>query len=291
MGEGEGVNGEGQGTFHPLCHILHYHMVLHAKGTSHNKTLHLVYKRNAHPTPNTQQAPLVPHSVRTRNNKAAETNRSTWQQPRPLPAVRTCFHPPTSGPITSAPADKDARFSGILHRLQMPVPDALRTHGRPLYLRLLRWSKFSHRVWVPRGLWCAGCVTRCVWVRVNTGVCASQQVLRRSGWRRVFCCVPMEFMASAWSPSDLCSDAPQGFSRNQAGGRTRDAFSGNQVRNRTRDAASGNQVRNRTRDATSGNQVRNRTRDAFSGNQARGRTRAPPLRAERWTFITCSMWV
>ncbi len=28
--------GKGQGTFHPPCHILHCHMVLHPKGTSHN---------------------------------------------------------------------------------------------------------------------------------------------------------------------------------------------------------------------------------------------------------------
>ncbi len=30
------VRGRGQGTFHPSCHILHYHMVLRPKGTSHN---------------------------------------------------------------------------------------------------------------------------------------------------------------------------------------------------------------------------------------------------------------
>ncbi len=29
--------GRGQGTFHPPCHILHYHMVLRPKGTSHNE--------------------------------------------------------------------------------------------------------------------------------------------------------------------------------------------------------------------------------------------------------------
>ncbi len=28
--------GRGQGTFHPPCHIVHYHMVLYPKGTSHN---------------------------------------------------------------------------------------------------------------------------------------------------------------------------------------------------------------------------------------------------------------
>ncbi len=37
---GEGVGGRGrgrgQGTFHPPCHILHYHMVLCPEGTSHN---------------------------------------------------------------------------------------------------------------------------------------------------------------------------------------------------------------------------------------------------------------
>ncbi len=36
-GWGEGVGGGGQGTFHPPCHILHYHMVLRPEGTSHNK--------------------------------------------------------------------------------------------------------------------------------------------------------------------------------------------------------------------------------------------------------------
>ncbi len=37
-GRGRGVEGGwGQGgTFHPPCHILHYHMVLWPKGTSHN---------------------------------------------------------------------------------------------------------------------------------------------------------------------------------------------------------------------------------------------------------------
>ena len=34
---GEGGLGEGQGTFHPSCHILHYHTVLRPKGTSHNQ--------------------------------------------------------------------------------------------------------------------------------------------------------------------------------------------------------------------------------------------------------------
>ncbi len=36
VGEGEGVRGRGQGTFHPPCHKLHYHMVLRPEGTSHN---------------------------------------------------------------------------------------------------------------------------------------------------------------------------------------------------------------------------------------------------------------
>ncbi len=31
------IGGRGQGTFWSSCHILHYHMVLHPKGTSHNK--------------------------------------------------------------------------------------------------------------------------------------------------------------------------------------------------------------------------------------------------------------
>ncbi len=33
---GGGGRGRGQGTFHLPCHILHYHMVLRPKGTSHN---------------------------------------------------------------------------------------------------------------------------------------------------------------------------------------------------------------------------------------------------------------
>ncbi len=37
--QGEGGLGRGQGTFHPPCHILHDHMVLRPKGTSHNKSL------------------------------------------------------------------------------------------------------------------------------------------------------------------------------------------------------------------------------------------------------------
>ncbi len=38
QGGGRGSSGgRGQGTFHPPCHILHYHMVLRPKGTSHNK--------------------------------------------------------------------------------------------------------------------------------------------------------------------------------------------------------------------------------------------------------------
>ncbi len=31
MGRREGVKGEGQGIFHPPCHVLHYHMVLRPK--------------------------------------------------------------------------------------------------------------------------------------------------------------------------------------------------------------------------------------------------------------------
>ena len=31
---GGGLTGEGQGTFHPTCHMLHYHMVFRPKGTS-----------------------------------------------------------------------------------------------------------------------------------------------------------------------------------------------------------------------------------------------------------------
>ncbi len=36
QGEGALVGGGGQGTFQSSCHILHYHMVLRPKGTSHN---------------------------------------------------------------------------------------------------------------------------------------------------------------------------------------------------------------------------------------------------------------
>ncbi len=37
-GSGQGGRGEGgQGTFWSSCHILHYHMVLRPKGTSHNE--------------------------------------------------------------------------------------------------------------------------------------------------------------------------------------------------------------------------------------------------------------
>ncbi len=36
-GRGGGLGGRGQGTFHPPCHVLHYHMVLRPEGTSHNK--------------------------------------------------------------------------------------------------------------------------------------------------------------------------------------------------------------------------------------------------------------
>ncbi len=40
VGGGWGLGGGGQGTFWSSCHILHYHMVLRPKGTSHNhKTL------------------------------------------------------------------------------------------------------------------------------------------------------------------------------------------------------------------------------------------------------------
>ncbi len=37
LGRGRGVGGGGQGTFHPPCHILHYHMVLCPEGSSHNE--------------------------------------------------------------------------------------------------------------------------------------------------------------------------------------------------------------------------------------------------------------
>ncbi len=36
-----GVGVQGEGTFHPPCHILHYHMVLWPEGTSHNNGLEL----------------------------------------------------------------------------------------------------------------------------------------------------------------------------------------------------------------------------------------------------------
>ncbi len=32
-----GGGGGGQGTFHPPCYVLHYHMMLRPKGTSHNE--------------------------------------------------------------------------------------------------------------------------------------------------------------------------------------------------------------------------------------------------------------
>ena len=39
------VQGGGQGTFQSSCHILHYHMVLRPKGTSHNEvTLYLCFQ-------------------------------------------------------------------------------------------------------------------------------------------------------------------------------------------------------------------------------------------------------
>ncbi len=38
-GSRQGGGGGGQGTFHPPCHILHYHMVLRPKGTSHHYQL------------------------------------------------------------------------------------------------------------------------------------------------------------------------------------------------------------------------------------------------------------
>ncbi len=40
VGGGEGVRERGQGTFHPPCHVLHYHMVLRPKGTSHNQKIY-----------------------------------------------------------------------------------------------------------------------------------------------------------------------------------------------------------------------------------------------------------
>ncbi len=36
-GRGGPIGGRGQGTFQSSCHVLHYHMVLRPKGTSHNK--------------------------------------------------------------------------------------------------------------------------------------------------------------------------------------------------------------------------------------------------------------
>ncbi len=51
-GKGEEVRGRGQGTFRLPCHILHYHMVLRPKGTSHlaineSQSLHFgLYVRN-----------------------------------------------------------------------------------------------------------------------------------------------------------------------------------------------------------------------------------------------------
>ncbi len=50
VGEGEGgpigrgsYGGRGQGTFQSSCHILHYHMVLRPKGTSHNDKFEIMY--------------------------------------------------------------------------------------------------------------------------------------------------------------------------------------------------------------------------------------------------------
>ncbi len=38
-GWGRGVRGRGQGTFQSSCHVLHYHMVLRPRGTSHNEAI------------------------------------------------------------------------------------------------------------------------------------------------------------------------------------------------------------------------------------------------------------
>ena len=52
-GLGRGREGEGQGTCHPPCYILHYHMVLHPKGTSHNnKTSHAQFPHGWSPCGN-----------------------------------------------------------------------------------------------------------------------------------------------------------------------------------------------------------------------------------------------
>ena len=46
--------GGAQGTFHPPCHIPHYHMVLRPEGTSHNEVL-CVASSLPPPPPNTQR--------------------------------------------------------------------------------------------------------------------------------------------------------------------------------------------------------------------------------------------
>ncbi len=47
VGEVGGGWGRGQGTFQPLCHVLHYHMVLRPEGNSHNhvNTIKVYHRR------------------------------------------------------------------------------------------------------------------------------------------------------------------------------------------------------------------------------------------------------
>ncbi len=72
MGDGEGVGegGGGQGTFHPTCHLLHYHMVLRPKGTSHNETAH----------------PHLSHLSAPVNGVAAQGTRP-WVRPRSVASL------------------------------------------------------------------------------------------------------------------------------------------------------------------------------------------------------------
>ncbi len=63
-GWGGALGGRGLGTFHPPCHVLHYHMVLRPKGTSHNNKLTFTCQQGVlHPAHQTESRAL--HVART----------------------------------------------------------------------------------------------------------------------------------------------------------------------------------------------------------------------------------
>ncbi len=91
MGGGGSSRGRGQGTFQSSCHILHYHMVLRPKGTSHNKEIQT--QAQSALGPRTQHESVIPceiqgHWVKQHTRQGTHPTRDTHRSW--MPRVRVC---------------------------------------------------------------------------------------------------------------------------------------------------------------------------------------------------------